>query len=609
LAQVVSESFGISCTCALQVAALQVASVAASTMSASASLPAGNLSDKGLDRVNACLSSILALAPEDYDQPKAKNQQTNLNDIAELLDHQNNPGAYRICQDALVDGNAVPALLGLSLKGASDAICNKGIEVLARLAFGNTRGAEAIAGDVAFLPLVDATLQKTGPLRLAVLQLAQAVAASSAPAVAGAVSEMVNMVAPQLRDTTFEVLPLAALEVMISASFHCPQGVALAVPPFLLEGVLAEDGARPAWLPADPQHMLVCGLFVTNLISASDTLSDAGADVKQRMSERLQSGCFMEYFVCALEAAAHQTEWPQGSGVFHSPYRLARTVQNLACLGYHRKLLSAVPLLVRVVEVAPDKATTDAALVALRALSRNVDCLKALLQLSDFRQNMLHAMCESGEDAEAKELASYLITVEGMFDTAQASFDESRRFIPHAPSVHSLAELFSTCAVLDGELAFEQLLEVLRLVPIGNAAAVQASLSGGAPKGFSFEAFARYVYGTPTLLGWWPSLMENTAEVWETALATPGPSGSVRPTLIELVAFFEKGAEGKSSLSSVTLLEEVLPWLAIPTEGGAVQEAFARIHGKEKLGLEEFARWLAELYIGLVADEREAAQE
>lgn len=571
-------------------------------------LPAGNLTDKGLDRVNVCIKELLALSPEDYHQPKASNQRTNLDDIAELLDHQRNPGAYRICQDAVLDGLAVSPLLGLALKCANDAVCNKSVEVLARLAFGNARGAEAIASDPGFLEVIGSLLQRSGPLRLAVLQLAQAVMASSAPVLAPVASEVVDHVAPLLGETTFQVLPLAALEVMISASFLCPERVALAVPASVLESMLAEDESRPAWLPADSQHVLVCGLLATNVILVSESVHDVGLGLSQRMSYHLGGGSFMETFACALEASAIKSEWPQGSGVFHSPGRLAHIVERLTRLGYHRRLVSAVPVLAQIVEVAPDKATTDAALVALRALSRDMECLKALLQLSDFRQSMLHVLCDSGEEVEAKELASYLITAEGVLESAQAILDEMNRFIPRAPGVHVLAELFSAFAPLDGELPAERLPEALRTVPIGPLAAVQASLSGGAPpRGFGFEDFTRHVYGTPTLLGWWPSLMENTAEAWEAALAAPGPSGFERPSLAQLVGLFEQGAEGKSTLGAATLLEQTLPSLGISPGRAAVEEAFARIRGQERLSQEEFGRWLGELYAGLAVEECEEA--
>jgi len=327
------------------------------------------------------------------------------------------------------------------------------------------------------------------------------------------------------------------------------------------------------------------------------------------MLDDLSSGLFVEYFSCAMEAAASQTEWPCGSGAYHSPARLAKAVQNLTGLKFHRRLVAVVPQLARIVELSTDKHTDDAALVALRGLALDVECLEALIGLVDFRQDALRMLCDSGEHPEALELASFLLTIEDHFGAAQSALDASRAFMPNAPSVHQLAELFSCVGHLDEAVPIQNLLEAQRCVPIGPSVALQSSLSSGASRAFTFQEYARQVYGTPMLLGWWPSMMES-ARLWKEAEANmAGPCSYTLPSLAELVALFERGSEGKSTLSVQMLLDDLLPALRLPVESQAVEEAFVALRGTERLRLEVFAQWLAELFARLAQDERKAAAE
>jgi hypothetical protein len=322
------------------------------------------------------------------------------------------------------------------------------------------------------------------------------------------------------------------------------------------------------------------------------------------MAKRLAGGSFMGNFIMALENAVDRCAWPAGSTAFHSPARLAETARRLAEAGHQRHLVAAVAPLAKAVETSPDDRTTKAALRALRSLSWDVACLEHLLSLEDFRCEALESLHKSGEQAEATELASYLQGAEAMFCVAQAALDESRAFVPNAPSVRALAEAFATICRFDGELTVLDLPKVLALVPVGPISAVIASLSGGKRQELTFQDFAQHVYGTPTMLGWWPSLMEETAALW----AAPGHS-ALLPGLLELVSLFEGAAHGASGVGGEALLQEVLPALGLPTEGEVAEEAFTEIHGEGLLDLHTFAMWLSCFCARVSQREEETALE
>jgi len=375
-----------------------------------------------------------------------------------------------------------------------------------------------------------------------------------------------------------------------------------------LRALVSEDQGRPAWLPADPLHLLACGLLAANAVAAP-ALDDDGDDAltRQCVAERLTSGQFVELYHVALDAAAGQAEWPQGSGVYHSQQRLALAARRLADLGQHRRLVGAVPHLARIVEMATDDRAGDAALTALLILGRDVACLVALLGLSSFRQDVLGPMCDAGDSAPAVSLASYLADVEGMLQAAQDTLDATKSFVPHAPSVRSLAEVFAQLGPLDAEVGADQLLGALGAVPVGPRSAVLASLSGSAAMtGFTFQDFARYVYGTPTVLGWWPGFMEDAASKWSAVQADWAATDHALPSLADVLALFERGAGDKSTVSALRLLEDIVPSLGFGMDSAAVEDAFYRIRGQERLSLSEFADWLGGLYSGAAREAAEA---
>eukprot|EP00928_Gymnodinium_smaydae_P023689 TRINITY_DN1944_c0_g2_i1.p1 TRINITY_DN1944_c0_g2~~TRINITY_DN1944_c0_g2_i1.p1 ORF type:complete len:582 (-),score=97.24 TRINITY_DN1944_c0_g2_i1:175-1920(-) len=572
-------------------------------------LPGGNHSDKGVDRINAAVSNLTELKPEDNGHPKVKSRQTSLDDIIEILDHAQNPGAYRICQDVVVDRAAIPCLLALSRSAPTDAIRCKCMEALSRLAFANPKASEAIARDDGFLSAIEDALQAAVPQQLASLQLTQAILASALPGSLVGVPALVEGAAPLLLASSFPVLTQMAMEVFISASFHDPESVAVALPRSVLLSLLSEDEHRPAWWPLDSTQTLAAGFLATNILSAIAVKKDTN-DERCRIAHKLKEGSFLPFLSCALDAAAKQSEWPAGSGTFHSPARTVAVVQRLIDHCFHDKLVGVVEHLASVVEHSAHKSTCDSALHALRDLSQHFDCLDVLLRMTSFRNDVLQSLCESvPEEREAVELASYLMTVEDMYEAAEQTLGESAHLIPHAPSVRTLAELFNSIAPLDREADREDLLKAMGRIPIGPMAAVRASFSSCSQKAFTFQEFAMRVYGTPTILGWWPSLMEDIARSWREQEAGYSSSQYKLPSLETMVFLFEQGAQGKSAIPSATILERTLPDLALPVAGTVVENAFADIRGIEKLELQEFSSWLCQLYCDLAQEEREAATE
>jgi len=554
-------------------------------------LPEGNSSDKGVERVQVAVTNLLELPSADFDQPKAKAKQAWLDDLNELVDPGKNPGAYRLCQDAAEARGVVATLLGLARRAPSDGLRNKAAEVLARLSFGNERVAAAIVDSGELLPTLERLLgQGNYPERLWALQLAQAIAASPAPQVTRVVQPLVAAVLPQLEEASFDVIPQAALEVIISASFHDPGSVASTVPLPLLASTTAEDAARPRWLPKEPLHVLTCGLLSTNILEVPLPATGEHPPAEQIRS-RLAGGHFMENLVLAVEAAANRCEWPPGSSAFHSPTRLADTVSKLGLMGHSRRLLGAVGPLAKIVETSTDSRTTQAAIRALGVLGQDIAGLEAILALDAFRDGILELLHQSGDEREATELVSYLASMEVVLSTAQATLEASRTHITHAPSVRSLAEAFGSAVRIDAELRTEQLWDVLRLVPIGPSAAVGATFSGGGLRGLSFQDFAYRVYGTPTILGWWPSLMEDTAARWAALDERP----PLLPDLRQLMEIFEAATHGASGVSGEALLGEVLPVMGLPVEGAIVEELFAEIRGEGPLEFPQFAEWCLRL--------------
>jgi len=560
-----------------------------------ARLPDGVNSDKGVDRLHNTITKLMELRAEDYGTEKMALRKGWIQDVVEILDPHQNPNAYRCCQNVLVERGAVCVLVGLAERGVNDCVRGKALEALVRVAFGNERGAEAIAREPS-LPQLMRTMCAGSeiPNRFAALQLAQAIAASHGPAVVHAVRGLVPDVALQLAECSFGMIPRAAVDVLVSCSFHCPDAVADVVPWSALAGLVAENETRPPWLSTDPLSVLTCGLLATNLLCVPEPPCEADASAQRLMAARLFEGRFAEYFLLALEAAVDRCEWPEGTGAFHSMGRLADSACIMASHGHSRKLVGAIPHLVRMIEDGLDANATRSALRALRSLCSDVASTEALLAQEIFRSEILEELHKSGDEHDATELLSYLSIAESMLLGAQAALDAAGASCQNAPSVFILAELFAAFAPLDREVQQEALFQALCSVPIlPSAAHALASRASNV----TFQAFAAHVYGTTQLCGLWPKHMEAVAAEWARLGDVPR-----LPSLATVTALFERSCKGNARVGGDVILEEVLPVLHLPVDGEVIEHAFAGIRG-ESLVFHSFATWISQVCSRVAEDE------
>jgi hypothetical protein len=578
-------------------------------------LPEGNATDKGLDRLQACLTNLLELDAADYGHAKAKTKRTWLDDMLELLDPSMNPNAYRICQDTMLSRGAFSLLLGLGQEGPSDALRIAAMEVLIRAAFGHLASIAALAQQPRLLPTLQTALNRKDnwPEQLVALQLVQAVAAGSVPEVAAVAPGLVAEARPFLVSANSpKVLAEVALDCFVSLSFHAPTAVLGALGWERLADLLAEDDGRPEWLERSQLCSLGCGLLAANLLLGAGEEAEAPITTVARdlVATRLARSHFAEQLILALQASAERREWPQGSNTYHSPARLAVVVQRLAGLeGYRRRLADTVGPLACAIESSLEPQVTVLGLRALLAVARDVAGLRQLLALESFRSQTLEVLCTSGEEQEAAiavELQSYLLTAENMLTSAQYTLDNSKAFCATAPDVTRLAEIFIKYAALDAEVPAETAFEMLAEVPLAPVAAIRASLSGTTRPRFGFQAWAQHIYGTPTICGWWPSYMEDTAAVWS---SLDEGAAQLAPALGSLCALFEHAARGGSTLPDHEALYEVLPAAGLPQDGPVVEEAFSDIQGTPPMDFAAFALWIAQVCKALAAATAAAASE
>lgn len=554
----------------------------------------GDQTDAGLDKIRSYLNNALDIKPEHYATPKATTKLTWLREITNLVDPAQNPCGFRICQGAVLERGAVGPLLGLAQNALSDAVVIKSLELLARTAFSNTEAAVKVVCHEAFLPTIHMVLLKGEvPEKLTALQLAQAIGASStAPKVHEMLPKLVAEVTPMLT-STFVVLARATFDVLVSISFGNPSAVLDALSWNTVASWLAvgREPGNAEWLDHDNLTQLACGYLAVNVLALppSGSDSDYAPHFRQLTLEWLRTSNFLEFFVLAMEAAVTQREWPAHSGAYHSVSRLASMVSVLAGLGFRRELTRAVSPLASLVETSPDEATTRLGLLALRSLVDDFACLETFLPLGDFRSETLELLHKAGDEKEASDLLSYSTAAENALAAANATFEQSGLSSP--PNVKILAELFNEHAPMDGELSKTQLFAILSRVPIGPAKDVEASLSGDKTCTFDFAAFAQRVYGSPTLLGWWPSLMEETHSMW----STPEFQELHPPRLTEVLSYYELGAKGMSGVTSDVILSEILPMWKKPVEGELVEDLFAEIRG-ETLKFKEFVSWMQQYF-------------
>jgi hypothetical protein len=569
-------------------------------------LPDGNMTDKGLDLLQACLSNLLELDMQDCSKPKAKTKRTWLDDMSELLDPSRNPNAYRVCQDTVLARKAFGLLLALTREGPSDALRIAAMEVLIRANFGNLTNIAALAREPGLMPALRTALGRDQwPEQLVALQLVQAVAAGSVPEVAAVAPEMVAEARPFLvSDSPPKVLAEVALDCFVSLSFHAPAAVLGALGWERLLDFLAEDEHRPGWLERSEVTSFGCSLLAANVLGREPGLGGDADSAREQVAWCLANSPFAEQLVQALQASAERREWPAGSNTYHSPCRLTAVVLCLAeTEGYRRRLAAAVGPLACAIDSSLDPQITSLGLRALLSVTRDVMGLRQLLSLESFRSQTLEMLCTSGNEKEAVELQSYLINAENILTGAQDTLDNSKAFCMNAPDVTRLAEIFMKSAPLDVEITAEAAFQMLAEVPLAPVAAVRASLSGTSRPRFSFLSLAQHIYGTPTICGWWPSYMEDTAALWSSLgdLAT-------LPSLHALSALFERGAQGGSTLDNNAIFE-VLPTVGLPQDGPVVEEAFREIQGNEHMDFRGFGVWIAQVCQGLAAAAAEAGEE
>jgi len=559
----------------------------------------GDLTDVGHDKIRTYLNNILDLAPNQYATPKATTKLTWLRDVADLLDPSLNPGGFRICQNSFVDRDAIGPLLELAQRAQSDAVVVKSLEVLARAAFGNTEGAAAIARNICFLPALHSVLANgKQPEKLAALQLAQAITVCAVEAdVQSVLSSLLQVVSPMLSETSFAVLPLATFDVLVSMSFCIPADVVQVVPWVQLASWSAEshEAGRPAWLQKDNLTVLAGGLLAANVLSVPMplTMSEEDIQARQMVRERSISSDFLEYFALAMEAAVMQREWPAFSGAYHTVSRLAPVAIQLASLGFRKELVGVVNPLAKAVEINPDERTTRWSLLALRALVDDLSCLESFLVLEEFRCDTLEVLHKAGDEMEATDLLSCTCAGENALAAAQAVFDDSKDELQQAPSVRFLAQLFNEHSPMDGELTKTQILQVAAKVPLGPSSYLKAALSGSDKScTMSFTDLAQHVYGTPTMLGWWPSLMEDTARIWN----DPTFQQTQPPSLQEVLFYYEMGSKGSSGISSHDIFHEVLPSWGQSVVGELLEDLFAEIRGDVLLSFKDFAVWMRRFF-------------
>jgi len=165
----------------------------------------GDTTNAGVEKIRSYLNNALDLKPEEYALPKAATKLTWLREVAELLDPMRNPGGFRLCQSGVVERGAISPLLRMAREAQCDGVVTKSLEVLARTTFGNKYTAAAVASNEHFLPTINALLSYgKQPEKLSMLQLAQAIAASSmTPEVQDILPKLVAVVVPLLADTSF----------------------------------------------------------------------------------------------------------------------------------------------------------------------------------------------------------------------------------------------------------------------------------------------------------------------------------------------------------------------------------------------------------------------
>jgi len=366
-----------------------------------------------------------------------------------------------------------------------------------------------------------------------------------------------------------------------------------------LSKMVDEGKGRPSWLPAEPLQIFLCGRLAANILSELAPERQEDLQARECMAQKLAAGRFLEYYVEAFQAAVAKREWPVGTHAYHSIANLVELAKKLASLGHSRALVGAIQPLTKSIELLIDDVTTDAALRALQLLCLDLKCFNELSAMSTWRMEALDWMQKAGDVPAATDLSSYLEIVDLAFIDAQSTLDLSKNHMQHAPSVQQLAEIFSMLAPLDKALSSEQLLLAAERIPLGPKRAVYSSWGNAT---LDFRSFAEQIYGTPTFLGLWPSLMEDVA-----ARLTKVDEGLLHmPNLADVVRLFDVASEGKRTLGAAAICEHVIPSIGVSQEEPTV-EAEIGFLGFQQLEFKDFVNWLLQLCI-LLRDKQQEVE-
>eukprot|EP00929_Paragymnodinium_shiwhaense_P109686 TRINITY_DN7616_c0_g1_i3.p1 TRINITY_DN7616_c0_g1~~TRINITY_DN7616_c0_g1_i3.p1 ORF type:complete len:545 (+),score=89.91 TRINITY_DN7616_c0_g1_i3:461-2095(+) len=539
-----------------------------------------------------------------------------LSSIAEFLDYRKNPSSYQMCQAAVLDFGenceAIFFILELSYHAPSDQVRTAAFAVLCLTMFDSWRAAQAVALSPNLVAAVAGGLAHEMPhVRIAAIQLAHAVSAASGREVHNIIPQLVATMQVALSGQPFDAITVAALDMLVSASFHCADVVAKTATWQFILAAVREDEGRHAWLPVEPLKVFSCGMLAINVLAGSQPEVDESEEtalVQQEMGQLLAAGHFFSYLTAALEAAVERREWPISSAAFHSPCRLARLCQAIAQQWLALDSMPAtLPLLARAVETCYPAGQADAvaeSLTALLSLARaDVGCLETLLGLQDFTSGLLHELTQNG-DEHAGALSDYLQACSAELAHARSTRDVCLTYCQHAPALDHLSRCYARHACLNETITQEVARQVMASVPVGPAGSLDFSNQGDT---LTFTQLADQLYGTPELLGFWPSLMEDIASARADAIAANEALNL--PELDALVAAYENASEGSvtTGIAPDRLLTFVLPAFGLPVEdNAAVEEAFDEVKFEGPMLFKPMVNWIIALCIKLNAPQASA---
>merc|ERR1712232_363832 len=216
-----------------------------------------------------------------------------------------------------------------------------------------------------------------------------------------------------------------------------------------------------------------------------------------------------------------------------------------------------------------DSLVVAEALKSLLILSReDVGCLEIISGFAAFREGVLTEIANSN-DEDACALLDYLQICDKQLAAARETRNVCLTYCKHAPAVENLSRCFARFAHFDETISLDQASQAARLVPIGPTAEPNILTNSGR---MDFTAFAHQVYGTPEVLGFWPSLMEDIAA--ERDYMFEGDALLELPSLTDIISAFDSACGGcTEGISPDRLLSHVLPALGLPTDDNRVVEA------------------------------------